>query len=252
MEKIFIKNRKGQKVAVIVEEAKPQKGLAFVMHGFWSSKDRPTPAALSSVFFEKQYTTIRFDATNAIGESDGNPEKATVSSYYEDLEDVIRWARGEKWYEEPFCLVGSSLGGMCTALYAERHPKEIKALALLAPVISGKFHIATYSAERVKEWQEKGFIVDKAGDLIVKRGWKEMEDRLRYDLLPDAHRLIMPVIVIVGEKDTECPEKYQRMFVEKLSGKKELHVIPGMQHGSQDQAHRVEVQRVFSQWIDTL
>lgn len=38
MPKLFIKNRKGQRMAVIVEEASPQKGLAFVMPGLRSYK----------------------------------------------------------------------------------------------------------------------------------------------------------------------------------------------------------------------
>ncbi len=41
MQKIFIKNRKGLKIAVIVEEASPQKGLAFVMHGLGGCKTDP-------------------------------------------------------------------------------------------------------------------------------------------------------------------------------------------------------------------
>ena len=41
MKKEFIKNRKGQKVAVLIEEGTPQKGLAFVMHGLGGTKVDP-------------------------------------------------------------------------------------------------------------------------------------------------------------------------------------------------------------------
>ena len=36
-EKVFIKNRKDQKVCVLVDRVENQKGLAFVMHSVWKS-----------------------------------------------------------------------------------------------------------------------------------------------------------------------------------------------------------------------
>ena len=40
--KIFIKNRKDQKVCVVIDEIKNPKGLAFIIHGLGSNKDRPS------------------------------------------------------------------------------------------------------------------------------------------------------------------------------------------------------------------
>lgn len=40
MQKLFIKNRKGQNVLVIVDESKNQEGLAFVMHGLGGFKEQ--------------------------------------------------------------------------------------------------------------------------------------------------------------------------------------------------------------------
>jgi len=55
-------------------------------------------------------------------------EDASITSYYEDLEDVISWAQSQEWYQEPFALAGHSLGGICTALYAEHHSAILNTL----------------------------------------------------------------------------------------------------------------------------
>ncbi len=119
MENIFIKNRKKQSISVAVERANNAKGLVFVMHGLGGSKKQPHIITFADAFGGSGYDVVRFDTTNTFGESDGKYEDATVTNYYEDLEDVIQWAQGQDWYREPFTLVGHSLGGFCTALFTE-------------------------------------------------------------------------------------------------------------------------------------
>ncbi|MBI3458746.1 alpha/beta fold hydrolase [Candidatus Azambacteria bacterium] len=138
MEKLFIKNRKGENIAVLVEKNESQKGLAFVMHGLSGFKEQDHIAIFADAFKEKDFTVVRFDTTNTFGESDGKYENATMTNYYEDLEDVIKWAQEQKWYQEPFVLSGHSLGGMGTTLYAEKYPKKVLALAPISVVVSGK------------------------------------------------------------------------------------------------------------------
>ena len=121
--KEFIKNRKGQKIAVLVEQQKNQKGLAFVMHGLGGFKEQPHIQVFAEAFLDNGYTVVRFDTTNTFGESDGNYEEATTTNYYEDLEDVIEWAKSQSWYEESFCLSGHSLGGICL-LYTSPSPRD--------------------------------------------------------------------------------------------------------------------------------
>ena len=48
--------------------------------------------------------------------------------------------RNAKWYGEPFVLVGHSLGGISTALFAENYPDKVKALAPISTVVSGIEH----------------------------------------------------------------------------------------------------------------
>ncbi|KKQ60706.1 MAG: hypothetical protein US81_C0014G0011 [Parcubacteria group bacterium GW2011_GWE2_38_18] len=86
MKKLFIKNRKDQNISVIIEEAEKPSGLVFIMHGLGGSKEELHIKTFSNAFKEKGFTTVLFDTTNSVGESDGILEDATVTNYYEDLE----------------------------------------------------------------------------------------------------------------------------------------------------------------------
>src|SRR3989344_7367385 len=136
--KIFIKNRNDKKIAVVVDKNQKSKGLAFVMHGLGGFKEQKHIQTFADAFREKGFIVIRFDTTNTLGESDGAYEDATVTNYYEDLEDVIGWASGQRWYQEPFYLAGHSLGGLSVALYAEKYPEKVKGLIPISTVVSGK------------------------------------------------------------------------------------------------------------------
>src|SRR4030042_5738964 len=138
MEKVKIKNRKGQNIAVLLEKAQDQKGLAFVMHGLGGFKEQPHIATFAESFRDKEFKVVRFDTTNTYGESDGNYEDATTTNYYEDLEDVIGWAKFQVWYQEPFYLAAPSLGGLAITLYAEKYPEKLEGLAPISTVVSGE------------------------------------------------------------------------------------------------------------------
>ena len=78
----FIQNRKGQSVAVLLERAMPQKGIAFVMHGLGGFKEQPHIQTYAKAFLDNGYTVVRFDTTNTFGESDGDYQDATTTNYY--------------------------------------------------------------------------------------------------------------------------------------------------------------------------
>lgn len=251
MQKEFIKNRKNQKIAVIVEETENQKGLAFVMHGLGGFKEQPHIEAMVSVFLENNYTVIRFDTTNTLGESDGEFEKATVGNYHEDLEDVITWAETQSWYQEPFCLAGHSLGGMCVAFFAENYPNKVKGVAPISTAVSGKLSLQVKSEER-REWEKTGWLIEESRSkpsIIKKLPWSHMIDRQKYDLLEKVNKLTMPVLLIVGEKDDTTPSEHQKILYNALTGSKELHIIKDAPHTFREQKHLEEIKQIFNQWI---
>ena len=252
MEKLFIHNRKGQRIAVIVELSKKQRGLAFVMHGLSGFKEQEHIKIFADAFHDKGFSVVRFDTTNTFGESDGKYEDATVTNYYEDLEDIINWASGQGWYQEPFALAGHSLGGICVILYAEKYPEKVKGLAPISTVVSGRLSMETDKHKSVaEEWERTGWDVEMGHGGRVKRlKWSHMEDRLKYDVLPDAGKLTMPLLLIVGEHDTSTPPQHQKILYDALPGKKEMHIIKGSPHTFRDENHLREVKTLLNTWIE--
>jgi pimeloyl-ACP methyl ester carboxylesterase len=253
----IIKNRKGQKIAILTDIAADSKSLAFVMHGLGGFKEQPHITTLSTVLVEEGYSVVRFDTTNSFGESEGSYEDATVTNYYEDLEDVISWSRSQQWYQEPFVLVGHSLGAMAVALYAEKYHDHVKALAPLSAVISGELSmkVPKYSSGDLKKWEETGWYTRprKSKPGKVKRlKWSHMEDRLKYDLLPKAHVLTMPVLMVVSSDDESTPPEHQRKLFDVLPATRELHIIPGSDHSFTDEKGRTQLRSIFQSWVKSL
>jgi pimeloyl-ACP methyl ester carboxylesterase len=196
--KQFIKNRKNQNISVIVEKAENQKGLVFVMHGLGGFKEQAHVETFSKAFRDNNHTVVRFDATNSFGESDGNYADATTTNYYEDLEDVIEWSKNQDFYQKPFVLCGHSLGGVSTTLYAQKYPDLVKALAPISTVVSGKLSLERYSQEELNEWEKTGWQtkISSDGKRVKKIKYGHIVDRLKYNLLDDTDKLVMPVLMI--------------------------------------------------------
>lgn len=255
MEKHFIKNRKGEKISILVDKSENQKGLAFVMHGLGGFKEQEHISIFSDAFKENNFTVVRFDTTNTLGESDGKYENATTTNYYEDLEDVVKWAQGQEWYQEPFALVGHSLGGICVALFAERNPGKVLALAPISTVVSGRLSIAAGERNDPKalaEWRNSGWKESESHSKpgILKRlPWSHMTDRLKYDLLPNASKLSMPVLLITGEQDISAPPDHVRILFDALPGPKEFYIIENAPHTFRDKRHLEEIRSLFLRWI---
>ncbi len=253
MEKIFIKNRNNKNVAVIVSQNSNPTGLAFVMHGLGGFKEQPHVKAFADAFIRNGFTTVLFDTTNTFGESEGSYEDATTTNYYEDLEDVINWAKTQDWYQEPFWLAGHSLGGISTALYAERYPNEVKALAPISTVVSGALSVENKTSKgELQEWQRTGWRETKSESkpgTIKRLKWSHMADRMKYDLMPEVTRLTMPVLMIVGDQDDSTPPEHQKILFDALPGKKEMHIIKNAPHTFKDPEHLAEVKAIFDKWI---
>lgn len=260
MERFEIKNRHGLKLVIQVDTPENPKQLAFIAHGQGGFMDQLHIKAFAEVFLENGFRVVRFDATNSIGESGGQMIDVTTTNYLEDLEDVTNWARQQSWFQEPFALCGHSMGGMITALYAETHPQQILTLAPLATVISEQLWRSTRQPEFMKEWQKKGYFESPSGSkpgVIKKIGWGYQEDLKKYDLLKEADKLTMPVLLIAGELDRGTPYEHQKKLLDAIPGQnKRLIKIKNADHnfrgadGEYDE-ELAEVEQIISDWLRT-
>ncbi|WKZ24690.1 MAG: alpha/beta fold hydrolase [Patescibacteria group bacterium] len=258
MKKLFIKNRHQKDICVLVGEKSSAKGLAFVMHGLGGFKEQDHIRTLAEALLEKGYTVVSFDTTNSIGESSGRYEEATVTNYYEDLEDVVAWSKNQAWYQEPFIMAGQSLGGICICLYAEKYPQKVLALAPISTVTSGKLSLEAhqkYKNEQLINWQKTGWLETKSESrpgLIKRLPWSHMIDRLKYDLTPEALKLTMPKLLIVGEHDTSTPPEHVKQFFDILPEPKEYHVIKDAPHTFRKKEHLDQIKKIILDWLNKI
>lgn len=253
MEKIFIKNRKNQRVSVLIENVDNKRGLAFVMHGLGDSKDSTHIRTFAKAFTDNSYMVVSFDTTNTFGESDGTFEEANITNYYEDFEDVINWAKEQNFFEEPFILCGHSLGAICSAFYAENHPDKVKALAPFSTVVNAELSKQSYSKEELTNWEKTGWLTEDWGAQgNIRLKWSYMKEKEKFDLLKLSEKLTMPVLMVVGELDNTTPLKNQQILFDRLPGIKELHLIKGAPHTFRKKEHLDELYKILDNWIKSL
>ena len=125
---IFITNRKGLKMSIRLNINNENTKLVFLEHGLSSRKEYPHMQVLEDVFSEFGYNVINIDATNSINASESSDEGITTTGHYEDLVDVIEWAKTQTFYKEPFALAGQSLGAISVVRYAGSYTDKVNLL----------------------------------------------------------------------------------------------------------------------------
>lgn len=251
-----IHNRKHKNLAVLVENEQGKNGLAFIAHGLSSTHDHAHIKTYREAFVENDYVVVSYDATNSLGESDGELQDASLTSYYEDFEDMIAWASQQSWHREPFVLAGHSLGGACNLMFAIKYPSKIKALAPTSAFLSGKITLQAYPPELMRKWQQDGYRLEasKTRPGVIKRfNWSLAEDLRKYDLLAATSTIKAPTLLIVGEKDILTPLASQQALYEQIAAsKKELHIIKGSEHTYMTKEHLDEVKSILRNWIKSI
>ena len=252
MKKTKIKNRQNKEIVVQIDNEKKGDELVFIAHGLGGFKEQKHIESFTKAFIKAGYVVIRWDAANTIGESGGKIEDATLTNYYQDFEDVIKWSAKQKWYKEPFVVSGHSLGSACCVLYTTKYPNKIKAIAPTSLFLSGKTFYESLSTDEINKWKKKGYVLQESGSkpgVIKKLSWNLMENLLEHDLLDRAKAIDKPTLLIVGSKDTGTPSSDQEKFLQLLKTQdKELHIIDGALHTFKEERHLREIEEIMYKW----
>ncbi len=253
--KKFIKNKNQEKICILIDKPRHPKGIAIIMHGLGVTKEWVTIANSTKLFLKSGFIVVRFDARDTFGESEGKYEDATVSSYLQDLTDVVRWSKGQSWFRKPMILVGHSIGGLCVVKYATRRPKDIASIITLSTVISGKLTMQSPEYRDWREWKKKGWRERRDANGVLKRRirWNHYANRLRFDLLKDAKKIKAPMLMISGSKDKITPAADNKLLYDRLQVKKEFHTIKGAEHDIKEPAQIVKINKIMRHWtVDIL
>lgn len=258
MQKITLQNRKGQNiVGILTKPTGDVKGVCVVMHGYGGFKEQSWMVAMADVFREHGFITFNFDATNSTGEGDGKYEDARVGLHYEDLEDVVKWAKEQDWFTGQLALTGHSMGGFAVARYAEKHPEEVAYLAPIAPLVSGDLFFEArerFMPEAVKAWQETGWYEktspSKPG-FIYRSPWDFVVEAKQHDLIPEADRLTMSTLVVVGENDESIPPDNVKKFFDAIpAGQKDLAIMKDTRHTYRTSEQLADLKTIISNWLE--
>lgn len=251
IEQAHIKSRKGENISILIEGEK-KKQIVVLMQGMGEVKEEPSIQTAAQSFQNHEFTTIRFDTAYTCKKDINNFANFTTSNYYESLEDVINWISEREWCKDPISLVGHSLGGLCSILYAEMHPTKVKAIFPISTTISSELTLETFSPELLKHWEKEGKLEWEDQGIIKKLKWDFITDSMQFDVLLHIDKLTMPVFMISAENDLESPLKHQEILYSMISGKKYQKVIQGAPHKIWEQIHLEKINIAFNAWIPKL
>lgn len=176
------------------------------LHGFASS-----PQSSKARFFASRFADagVAFEAPQLDG---GDFLNLTITGQMRVAGNAVSAQAEMLAPGEPLVLMGSSLGGYLAALYAERHPKLVDRLVLIAPAFQFlKRWRARLSIEEMEEWKHEGSVpIFHYGSKTEQRlGYGFLEDAAQYGPEPDFHQR---ALILHGTEDAVVPFQVSRDF----------------------------------------
>lgn len=192
---------------------------------------------------------MNFDATNSLNESESSPEGITVSGHCEDLEDVVAWAKTQKFYVEPFALAGSSLGAVSVVRFAGKFPKSVNLLIPCAfPYYEKNGGLGSPQVQGIKKngYYDK---VSRSTGKVLHMTTAYVEDMEKLELSPYIEKITADTYVVIGDKDTARHLENSKALFEMLKCKKKFVLLEGVPH---DLANTPENKANFTKTIDEI
>ncbi len=255
--KLTIRNSRGEKLSVAVE--RPQNAvcgrLVFIQHGLSGHKGQVMVRRPAAAFLDNGFVVVTFDSRHSFGESDGRLEYATLSSFVEDLETVVEWAKGEDFYHEPFALSGHSLGGGSVLRFAETNPAKVGLLVPVAAMVGGKYFIRSRllnERDAYRRWQQEEFQYRENKNHPEINGWLSFDvvrDMLRYNLVREAGSICCPTLLVTGDQDPSSTVYNNKKLLECLQCRKQLTILKECGHLYEKRANAEDLQQTICDWV---
>jgi hypothetical protein len=140
----------------------------------------------------------------------------------DDLDAATRLAHAS--VDDRWVLVGSSLGGHVTSLWAKQNPDRVRALLLLCPAFDVPERWRRMRGpDEMQRWQRDGALphADDEG-VLQPLHWGFFAEACRHDPRPEP---LAPVVVVHGTRDTIVPLSSSERFVAAQAGQRRLVVV---------------------------
>lgn len=202
----------------------PMPAVIF-SHGYGGTHSIGAPYA--QVLAQKGFVVYCYDFRGGSNSSrsEGSPLEMSVFTEKADLEAVLAMIRSLDYVdEERIFLMGTSQGGMVSAMTGAAHPEEVRGMMLLYPAfcIPDNARAQFSSLESVPEQ------VSFFSWLTV--GRRYVEDVWDYDVYGDVSSYEKDVLILHGDRDGTVELSYSQRAVEEYPSA-ELKVIEGAGHG---------------------
>jgi hypothetical protein len=230
-EKIFIDNSNGLKLSLIISypDKNKQYPAILILGGFVGYKEEAHVKELAGALMQNGFAAIRFDCSG-FGESDGIFEKDyLMSNYLKDIESVYRYVGQLKFVDKnKIGVVGYSLGGILSAVFAAEHP-EVKICAVISSPTT--VFAANWIKMFLKDWRKKVFkkeVLQKTKRMKVSLGF--IKDAGKFKVLNFIQKVHCPLLVILGLADELIDSNDSRKIFRAANNPKKLIEIEGLGH----------------------
>lgn len=166
--------------------------------------------------------------------SDGSPYDMSIFTEQEDLEAVLSMIQNLEYVDtDHIFLLGSSQGGLVSAITAADHRDEIAGAVLLYPA----FVLVDDAKER---FDRPGDVPETYPHLFMTVGRAYFEDLLDYDVYADIADFDKDVLILHGDEDSVVPLSYSERALE-VYPSAELKILRGAGHGLSGKDARIAI-----------
>lgn len=230
----------GQKIygiAYIPETEREKVPLVICAHGLGGSYQ--SNAAYAKQLASHGIAAYCFDFRGGGGSrSDGDTTEMSVMTEVSDLEVIMEAASGWEFVDEnKIVLLGTSQGGITSAITAARHGDHVSGLVLMYPA----FLVGDAVHEQFDSLEE---VPDKFQFNWITAGRPYAEDMWDYDVYEEIGNYAGKVLLLHGSADSIVPISYSDRAAE-VYRYVEYHVIEGAGHGFHGGAFDEAVRYVF-------
>lgn len=211
-------------ISYIESKSKKKDDLTIIfLHGLRSNMMGKKAVKLEEVCIDQGLHYIRFDNFGH-GQSSGEFQESKIGDWLEGLEHIV-----ENLAQKEVILIGSSMGGWISMLFAQKYPNKVKAVigVAAAPDFTEELMWKKLPQAKQQELVEKGLVYVKSAD-------GRYTYPIRYDFIREArNHLIMqddslniqcPIQLVHGKQDLDVP--YDTVFeIKKRLPQKQVSII---------------------------